>query len=64
MRDVPVTIEPEALAFAEKLGLRPVMDRIIDRMKALAPSWIMLAMSCIACVPLSRDSTSRASQIA
>ena len=34
------------------------------RMKALAPSWMVLPTSCIAWVPLSRESTSRASQIA
>ena len=32
--------------------------------KALAPSWMVLPTSCISLVPLSRDSTSRASHIA
>ena len=34
------------------------------RTKALAPSWMVLPTSCISLVPLSRESTSRASQIA
>ena len=42
---------------------RPIVE-YWRRMKALAPSRIVPATSCIACGPLSRDSTSRASQMA
>ena len=34
---VSVTIQPEALLLADKLGMREPMERMIEQMKAMAP---------------------------
>ena len=34
---VTVTIQPEALLLADKLGMREPMERLIEQMKAMAP---------------------------
>ena len=34
---VSVTIQPEALLLADKLGMREPMERLIEQMKAMAP---------------------------
>jgi hypothetical protein len=34
---VKVTIQPEAIVFADKLGVREAMERLIEQMKAMAP---------------------------
>ena len=34
---VTVTIQPEALVLADKLGVRGPMERLIEQMKAMAP---------------------------
>lgn len=34
---VDVTIQPEALRLADKLGMREPMERLIEQMKAMAP---------------------------
>ena len=34
---VTVTIQPEALLLADKLGMREPMERMIEQMKAMAP---------------------------
>ena len=41
---VSVTIQPEALLLAEKLGMREPMERMIEQMKAMAPELMSITV--------------------
>jgi hypothetical protein len=41
---VSVTIQPEALLLADKLGMRETMERLIEQMKAMAPQLISITV--------------------
>ena len=44
MNLVKVTIQPEALTLAEKLGVREAMERLIEQMKAMVPQLLTIAV--------------------
>lgn len=42
---VPVIVQPEALAYADKPGLRPALERMVERMQAIAPHLVRIGVS-------------------
>ena len=42
---VSVTIQPEALVLADKLGMRGPMERMIEQMKAMAPELMTIVVA-------------------